>query len=211
MPLGRYVVIEGDEGSGKGTQVGLLAEHLSELGIANQVVREPGGDPVAEQLREILKFSEHPIVPLAEVFGFLMARVQVLELVVKPLLVEGTWVLSDRSTLSTIVYQGVMRGLIEQNREGFLAACQLAQLVEPDLTVVLDIPLETSAARIASRGEETDRFESAGDENRRKINDGYREWTDGVKYHLIPGTGQPSSVHNLIWAQVEPLLTQGGA
>lgn len=211
MSLGRYVVIEGDEGSGKGTQVGLLAEHLSELGIANQVVREPGGDPVAEQLREILKFSEHPIVPLAEVFGFLMARVQVLELVVKPLLVEGTWVLSDRSTLSTIVYQGVMRGLIEQNREGFLAACQLAQLVEPDLTVVLDIPLETSAARIASRGEETDRFESAGDENRRKINDGYREWTDGVKYHLIPGTGQPSSVHNLIWAQVEPLLTQGGA
>jgi len=211
MPLGRYVVIEGDEGSGKGTQVGLLAEHLSELGIANQVVREPGGDPVAEQLREILKFSEHPIVPLAEVFGFLMARVQVLELVVKPLLVEGTWVLSDRSTLSTIVYQGVMRGLIEQNREGFLAACQLAQLVEPDLTVVLDIPLETSAARIASRGEETDRFESAGDENRRKINDGYREWSDGVKYHLIPGTGQPSSVHKLIWAQVEPLLTQGGA
>jgi dTMP kinase len=210
MPQGRYVVIEGDEGSGKGTQIGLLADHLTELGIANQVVREPGGDPVAEKLREILKFSEQEIVPLAELFGFLMARVQVLELVVKPLLARGTWVLSDRSTLSTIIYQGVMRGLIEQNREGFLAACQLAQLVEPDLTVVLDIPLETSAARLASRGEETDRFESVGDESRRKINDGYRKWADGVKYRLVPGTGQPSEVHNLIWAHVEPLLIQGG-
>lgn len=211
MSQGKYIVIEGDEGSGKGTQVEQLERHLAHAGIHCELVREPGGDPVAEQLREILKFSEYEIVPLAEVFGFLMARVQVLELVVKPLLAEGTWVLSDRSTLSTIVYQGVMRGLIEQNSEGFLAACQLAQLVEPDLTVVLDIPLETSAARIASRGEETDRFESAGDESRRKINDGYRDWTDGVKYRLVPGTGKPAFVHNLIWAQVEPLLKQGGA
>lgn len=207
MPQGRYIVIEGDEGSGKGTQVEYLERHLAHEGVFCEIVREPGGDPVAEQLREILKYSEHHIVPLAELFGFLMARVQVLELVVKPLLEAGTWVLCDRSTLSTIVYQGIMRGLMEQNCEGFLAVCQLAQLVEPDLTVVLDIPLETSAMRIASRGEVTDRFESVGDENRHKINAGYREWANGINCHIIPGVRQPDFVHNLIWAHVESLLT----
>lgn len=212
MLQGKYIVIEGDEGSGKGTQVNLLSERLQKLPLRVEVVREPGGDPIAEQLREILKHSEHTIVPLAEVFGFLMARAQVLELVVKPLLEEGVWVLSDRSTLSTIVYQGVMRGLISHNSSNFFAACELAQVVEPNLVLVLDIPFETSAARIAGRGEDTDRFESSGEENRRKINDGYRENIGRISWsRLVRGTGSIEEVHKSIWAQVEPLLKQGGA
>jgi len=206
-PHGRYIVIEGDEGSGKGTQVNLLAERLEKWPVKTEIVREPGGDPVAEQLREILKHSEAPIVPLAELFGFLMARTQVLELVVKPLLQDGVWVLSDRSTLSTMVYQGEMRGLLDQNRSGFLIACELAQLVEPDRVIVLDIPYETSVERVNQRGEETDRFESSGEDNRRKINDGYRNLMGRISHsQLVSGIGTPLEVHRKIWAHVEPLL-----
>ncbi len=208
---GKYIVVEGDEGSGKGEQTARLASWLEAQGIAVAVVREPGGDPVAEELRKILKHSSHPIVPLAELFGFLMARAQVLELKVQPLLDAGTWVLSDRSTLSTFVYQGEMRGLLDsQTKSGFVAACQLAQTAaEPDLTLVLDVSLAQSKQRIAGRGKATDRFESVGDAARTAINDGYRRWARTRRLtKLVDGTGTREEVEAKIRAHIEPLIAK---
>src|SRR5690606_15481317 len=102
---GRYVVLEGGEGVGKTTQVERLAKRLGEHGLAADVVREPGGDPFAEAGRDLL-LGPLPRAPETEVLAFNAMRAQLLLTTVKPALEAGRWVLSDRSRLSTITYQG---------------------------------------------------------------------------------------------------------
>lgn len=218
MPnLGRYIVLEGDEGSGKGTQCGILQERLTQLGFRCDIVREPGGDPIAEQLREILKYSDQNIPAIAELFGFLMARAQVLVNVVKPKVEAGHIVLSDRSSLSTLVYQGEMRGLLTDISspvyQQVIGAVNLAQsIVEPDIVIVLDIPYEVTLERIAARGEETDRFESVGDTKRRMINNAYRRFgmSDDERICMIDGSMTIKQVSNAVWNIVAPVVQQGG-
>ena len=121
------------------------------------MTREPGGTPVAEKIREIL-LAEHsePIVPLAELLLVFAARAQHIEQVIKPALARGEWVISDRFTDATYAYQGAGRDL------GVAKVELLEQFVQgsmrPDLTVFLDVPLETGLARITQRGQ-LDRFE----------------------------------------------------
>lgn len=213
--LGKYIVLEGDEGSGKGTQCELLLGKLTELGYRCEVVREPGGDPIAEQLREILKYSDHHIPPIAELFGFLMARAQVLVNVVRPKIEAGYIVLSDRSSLSTLVYQGEMRGLLTDvsspTYHQVIGAVQLAQsIVEPDMVIVLDIPYETTLERIASRGEDTDRFESVGDSKRRMINNAYRRFgnSEDDNICMVDGSLSIRLVSNAVWNIVAPIIQQ---
>ncbi|MDP4038465.1 MAG: dTMP kinase [bacterium] len=213
---GRYIVLEGDEGAGKGEQVKRLLKRLVREGITCEIVREPGGDPIAEQLREILKFSESAITPLGELFGFLMARAQVLELVVKPLLEQGSWVLSDRSSLSTYVYQGEMRGLLEPDKPDkitqFLGACQLAsQVAIADITLVLDISYEQSQQRLAQRGGQSDRFESIGEQERRLVNKSYRKWAEELdEVMLLDGSLSIEEVERSVWAHIEPMIEEVG-
>lgn len=221
MSRGKYIVLEGDEGAGKTTQLGLLREQLEDCGTTVEVVREPGGDPVAEQLREILKHSTHPISPLAEVFGFSMARANMLEYVVKPKLEAGVWVLTDRSVLSTWVYQGIARGLDDDHLyahlynftnigEIFKNATLLATTAaSPDLTLVIDIPLEVSQQRMASRGKVSDRFESAGEDFRRKVNAAYHRYAKSTwKMQGVNGNQSVNAVHQEIWKHVNPLLKE---
>jgi dTMP kinase len=219
--MGRYFIIEGDEGAGKTTQVGLLRDRLRWRGRNAEVVREPGGDPFGELLRLALKADagdiryinlrrqflngqDAPIGSLAETFAFLAARVNSRSQVVYPKLVEGIDVLSDRGELSTLVYQGEAGNV---NRTFLGYNCDyVAKLFPPTLTIVLDVSLTVSQERQAARGGVADRFESKGDLYRRRVNDGYRRLALEKGLPLIDGEQRPEEVHELIWQHIEPLL-----
>lgn len=219
---GRYIVLEGDEGAGKTTQLELLKPRLEAGGIKCEIVREPGGDPIAEQLRQILKHSPHPLSPLAEVFGFCMARANMLEYVVKPFLERGLWVLADRSYVSTLVYQGEGRGLDDdgyfRNIMGDLGPRNIFNTIvtagsapaETDIILILDISVDTSLQRQIDRGEKQDRFESEDVTFRQRVNHGYhwRAQANFRGYKGINADQEPSTVHEEIWQALQPLFKE---
>ncbi len=195
---GRLVVFEGDEGAGKSTQIKRFQHRLAKLGIKSQFIREPGGDPIAEQLRDIVKHSQHEMTALTEVAIFSAGRANVNAHVVKPLLQKGTWVLADRSYLSTLMHQGFGRGLytteFRQVVEYFVKDCL------PDITIILDIPLSASSDRLQSRGVDTsDRFEGAGLAFRQAVNQGYRQFAQMSEYLGIDGVGSEEAVAERVW------------
>lgn len=110
----QYLVVEGLEGAGKSHAVAVLAEYLESQGIPYHIVREPGGTKVAEEIRGILKHTEEELTPYTELLLFVAARAQVYALEVAPRLAEGTWVISDRSALTTHAYQMYGRKLADQ-------------------------------------------------------------------------------------------------
>ncbi len=135
---GKFITFEGGEGSGKSTQARLLAEHLRQVGLTVIETREPGGSPFAERVRALILDPTTPAhAPLAEALLFNAARSDHLEAVIRPALALGHWVVCDRFTDSTRVYQGVAGGL------GSATLDALERLVvgatTPDLTVLLDI------------------------------------------------------------------------
>jgi len=157
---GKFITFEGGEGAGKSTQIRRLAARLAATGRSVATTREPGGTPVAEGVRRfILSGRAKPLGPEGEAILFAAARADHVDRLIRPALAAGEWVLSDRFTDSTRVYQGsaVDRGLIEALER--LAA----GATRPDLTIVLDVPAEIGLARIAARsavsGDGPDRFE----------------------------------------------------
>jgi len=161
---GRFVTLEGIEGVGKTTQLERLAGLLMRHDIAHAVTREPGGTPLAEQIRSLVLSSREEVVPdAAELLLVFAARSVHLQNLIEPNLAAGRWVLCDRFTDSTYAYQGGGRGLDEQ------AIRMLEQLVQetrrPDLTFLIDVPVELGLARAARRragatGESADRFDA---------------------------------------------------
>ena len=155
---GKFIVIEGLEGAGKSTAHQCVVDTLKELGI-NDVVftREPGGTPLAEKLRHLIKHeTEEPVTDKAELLMLYAARIQLVDNVIKPALAQGKWVVGDRHDMSSQAYQGGGRQL----GEAFLT--HLKQIVlgdfEPDLTLYLDIDPAVGLARARGRGE-LDRIE----------------------------------------------------
>jgi len=155
---GKFIVIEGLEGAGKSTAHQCVVDTLKELGV-NDVVftREPGGTPLAEKLRHLIKHeTEEPVTDKAELLMLYAARIQLVDNVIKPALAQGKWVVSDRHDMSSQAYQGGGRQL----GEAFLT--HLKQIVlgdfEPDLTLYLDIDPAVGLARARGRGE-LDRIE----------------------------------------------------
>jgi len=155
---GRFISVEGPEGAGKSTQIRLLKEMLVECGFEVVLTREPGGTGLGEQLREIvLSHSQEPIDDRAELLIMFAARVQHVEQLIKPALQQGCWVLSDRFTDATFAYQGggrqiplqAIRQLADWTLDGFA----------PDLTLLLDVPVEVGMQRVRNRGK-LDRFEA---------------------------------------------------
>jgi len=154
---GLFVVVEGPEGSGKSTLVSGLARRMAEAGRPPLSVREPGGTPVAESVRQALLDADHVVAPVAELFLFLAARADLTTQVIRPALEEGRVVLADRYTLSTEIYQAVGRGL---DREVVAAGNAAATGgLRPDLTIVLDLPPGVGHERQASSGKAPDRLE----------------------------------------------------
>lgn len=155
---GRLLVFEGGEGAGKTTQLQRLAAQMSMRGIPHIVLREPGGTPVGDRIREILLHSEQPLAPAAEAALFVASRAQLVTTLVRPALEAGTHVLLDRFLLSTYAYQIHGRGLAEADVR---AANQLACAgLAPDLTILLRVPVGEGLLRAHARSD-ADRFERA--------------------------------------------------
>jgi dTMP kinase len=172
---GRFLTIEGIEGVGKTTQVARLSEALSGRGIAHVVTREPGGTPLAERIREIvLKSGDELLPPTAELLLMFAARAVHLTNHIEPELRAGRWVVCDRFTDATYAYQGGGRRLGEDNIRQLEAMVQGAR--RPDLTVLLDAPVEQALGRARQRnaGAVTDRFESERAEFFERVRDAYR-------------------------------------
>ena len=155
---GKFIVIEGLEGAGKSTAHQSVVAALQTLGIHDVVfTREPGGTPLAEKLRQLIKHeTEEPVTDKAELLMLYAARIQLVENVIKPALAAGKWVVGDRHDLSSQAYQGGGRQLDAH----FMATLKDAVLgdFEPDLTLYLDIDPAVGLARARGRGE-LDRIE----------------------------------------------------
>ena len=154
---GAFVTVEGGEGVGKSTNIAVLRSWLDGQGIDYCLTREPGGTPLAESIRGILlAVREEPVAPMSELLLIFAARAQHIERVIRPALERGEWVICDRFTDATYAYQGGGRQL---PMEG---VSQLESMVQrelkPDLTLLLDAPVDVGLASAGTRGE-LDRFE----------------------------------------------------
>jgi dTMP kinase len=161
MTVGKFITFEGGEGSGKSTQARVLSERLRQRGLDVKVTREPGGSPFAERLREILLDpSTPPHSAMSEALLFYSARADHLETVIRPALKDGTWVICDRFSDSTRVYQGHAGKLNPQ----IVEALELIVVGKsmPDLTLMIDVPVEVGLARAQLRlGEKTRQQQAA--------------------------------------------------
>lgn len=170
MTEGLFITFEGGDGCGKTTQIKLLDEYLRNKGYKTLLTREPGSKGLGEKVREILLNYDGDVSPVCESFLFLADRAQNVDCLIKPALKEGTIVICDRHTDSSVAYQGYGRGL-DIDRIKKLNSIATSGL-NPDLTIVLDVDVETSQKRV---GAEKDRMESAGIEFFERVRQGYLE------------------------------------
>jgi len=157
MKKGLFITLEGGEGAGKSTQLAYIRQRLEAAGVTLHVTREPGGTPLGEQIRELL--LDHRQTDMAtdtELLLMFAARAQHLAERIRPALAAGEWVLCDRFTDATYAYQGGGRG-IDSQRIAVLENWVQGTL-RPDLTLLLDLPVNVGMARANGRGE-LDRFE----------------------------------------------------
>jgi dTMP kinase len=193
---GRFLVLEGVEGSGKSTQARRLGAWLDAAGVPYLVTREPGGTSVGEAVRHVVLHGDD-LTPRTELLLMLAARATFVEQVVAPALAEGRVVVADRFELSTLAYQGYGRGLpLEEVRRLNLFAT--GGLV-PDLTIVLDVAPDLGAARRESAGGTADRIERAGPEFHRRVGEAYRLLAGTEpRVQRVDGTAAPEAVHAAI-------------
>ena len=170
MEKGLFITFEGADGCGKTTQLKLLAEYLTNKGYEVVITREPGAKGLGEKVREILLNYDGEVSDRCESFLFLADRAQHIDMIINPAIAQGKIILCDRHTDSSVAYQGYGRGLsIERiNMLNKLAVNGRY----PDMTLVFDIDVETSMARV---GEEKDRMESAGLDFFNRVRNGYLE------------------------------------
>ena len=201
--MARFIVFEGGDGSGKSTQAHALYRRLQRRGYPALLTHEPGGTPVGESIRRWLK-NHRNLSPLSELLLFAAARSELVASVIRPALEIGTTVISDRYTASTVAYQGYGRelDLALIHRLNLLVAGGSA----PDLTVLLDLPVEIALFRRGQPG--ADRFESAPLEFHRRVREGYlsQAAADRLKWLVLDGTRPPRELSREIWEKVRPLL-----
>lgn len=157
-----FIVFEGGEGSGKSTQARLLAQFLRDKGLTVLETREPGGTPLAEDIRNVFKSvpkSGDTPTPRTELLLVMAARAQHIEKTIRPALDSGAWVICDRFLDSSYIYQGFRGGLTKNDIDA--VAAPVVGTLQPDLTLVLRVDLETAHQRLKDRpGSENDRLDS---------------------------------------------------
>ena len=193
---GLLVTFEGGEGSGKSTQIEKLADFLRDRGHAVVTAREPGTTRVGEAVRDVLlRSAPDDLAAESELALFLAARAQLVAEVVRPALAGGAIVLLDRFGDSSVAYQGYGRGL-DPERVAALNAFFTAGL-KPDLSVLIDVPVEASKQRTK---EHPDRIERAGDAFHRRVRRGYREiaMNESERFVVLDGTDSIAKVQSAI-------------
>jgi dTMP kinase len=199
---GRFITFEGGEGSGKSTQIQKLARSLHVARLRAIVTREPGGSPGAEIIRHlVLSGMGRLLGPDAETLLFAAARDDHVRTVIQPALAQGIWVLCDRFFDSTRAYQG----RLGQVSPGVLNAMQRVTIgdLKPDLTFILDVPVEIGLKRAAvRRGKDgPDRFEGEDVKFHQDLREAYKQIAaeDPQRCVLIDGTASPDAVSARIW------------
>ena len=207
MPQGRFITFEGGEGSGKSTQLALLADRLAGHGTRVIRTREPGGAPGAEQIRRLLVEGEvGRWDALTEALLLFAARRDHLVRTIWPALAAGDWVLSDRFADSTLAYQGYGHGLPVDQIE------QLYRLTvgefTPDLTLILDQPVGIGLDRAKRRGSAEDRFERMDEAFHQRLRQGYLAVAAryATRCVVLPANGTIEQVQSAVWDIVKARL-----
>ena len=174
MSKGKFITLEGGEGAGKSTQAKRLQSWLAAQGLQTLLTREPGGTVEAEEIRRILiDGATDRWDPLTETLLHFSARRVHLDRAILPALAQSRWVICDRFADSTMAYQGY--GL----KLGAGVVSKIYDIVvgdfAPDLTIILDLPVEVASARLAERGERLDRYERRDAAFHQRVRDGFRE------------------------------------
>lgn len=208
---GKFITFEGGEGAGKSTQIRRLAARLEGAGLKVVTTREPGGTPAAEAVRDLLLSGRAAAMgPEGEAMLFAAARADHVQRVIRPALAAGDWVLSDRFTDSTRVYQGA-EGKVPSETLDALERAAVGP-TRPDLTVILDLPAEIGLRRVRARqtatGDGPDRFDSdelALHERRRQA---YLALAvgDPARYVVVDASRSEEEVADEIWRAVSSRL-----
>jgi dTMP kinase len=190
----RFITVEGIEGVGKSTHMAFIQQWLEARGVKVETSREPGGTPLAEQIRDVLLAPRTENMPeMAELLMMFAARSVHLENRIRPALEQGRWLLCDRFTDATFAYQGAGRGMdiariaeLEETVQGTL---------RPHLTLLLDAPVEIGLGRARARGE-ADRFEQEAVEFFRRVRQGYlaRAQADPGRVRIVDASGSLEQV-----------------
>ena len=206
---GKFITFEGGEGSGKSTQIKKLAERLAAAKLRAIVTREPGGSPGAEIMRHLVLSGMGKLLgPEAETLLFAAARDDHVRTVIEPALTQGTWVLCDRFSDSTRAYQGRLGKVAP----GVLNAMQRVTIgdLKPDLTIILDVPVEIGLKRAAVRRGTgaPDRFEAEDVKFHQDLRDAYRQIAadDPQRCALIDASGGPDAVAAEVWVALRDHL-----
>lgn len=213
MPRGLLITLEGGEACGKSTQLALLGNRLRETGGSVCLLREPGGTPLGEKIRHLLKHDPagHGMAAEAELLLLNASRAQLVRQVIVPALAAGQIVLCDRFFDSTLAYQGFGRGLgLTLVRSVVTAA---VGSVCPDLTIWLRVPPSEAIRRRAARNDGGDRFEAEQTAFFQRVESGYEHLAaaEPERFREVDGRGEPAAVLERIWAVVEPLWVGRGA
>ena len=200
---GRFITFEGGEGAGKSTQVRILAERLRGGGLDVVATREPGGSEGAEAIRALLLTGEADRwSAISETLMMYAARRDHIERTIRPALERGTWVISDRFADSTRAYQGAGGGV----KPGLVAAMETFVLEDtrPDLTLMLDLPVETGLERAGLCGGAEMRFESKGQAFHQRLRDAFLEIAaaEPGRCAVIAADQTPDAVSAAIWSAV---------
>jgi len=209
---GRVISFEGVEGVGKSTQLARCAAWLSEQGVEVVRTREPGGALRAERLRSLLlERGDEPMPAPCELLLMFAARSAHLENLIRPAVARGAWVLCDRFTDATYAYQGGGRGLPERDIDSLVAAVHPG--FWPDLTVLLDAPVDTGLARAHERNgiDGPDRFETERREFFERVRASYllRASCEPRRMRVVDASGSVDAVAHVIRGLVAPFLEAG--
>lgn len=203
-----FITFEGIEGCGKTTQIKRLTRNLKKAGIPFRATLEPGGTAVGRKIRRILLDSRNKgLTALAELMLYEADRAQHVEEVIKPALESNLWVVSDRFFDATVVYQGFARGqdrrlILDLNKKA-------AQGLVPDLTLLLDCPVEVGLARATSRNNRgQDRFEREKVAFHRKVREGYLELArkDRKRFMVLDATQSVNALEKEILECMRPFM-----
>jgi dTMP kinase len=205
-----FITFEGGEGCGKSVQARALYKRLARMAVPALLTHEPGGTPFGDRLSRWLKWGQDKnISPLTELLLFNASRAQLVREVIKPNLEKGTTVICDRYTDSTTAYQSYGRGLDLELVQAVNSAA--AQGLEPDLTVLLDMPVEAGLDR--KKGKRRDRFEQENMTFHRRVREGFLKLAaaNPNRWLVIDAGQSRAKIREIIWQRVSQLLKhQGG-
>jgi dTMP kinase len=206
---GKFITFEGGEGAGKSTQARLLERSLEERGINAVLTREPGGSPGAEEIRSLLVEGEpERWTALTETLLFLAARSDHIARLIKPSLESGKWVVCDRFSASTLVYQGIARGVGVDTVNALQNA--IPGMIFPDLTIILDVTPEIGLTRVGTRAEDVEtRYEKFDSKFHETLRTAFRELSVSQNHNcvLVDGGREPEIVADEIWKIIRERLS----